>query len=215
VAGIIVDDQAQNCILVVPGANQGLSLADVQTAAPIIQSAGALLCQLEVPQETSLEAFRLAKAAGVPTILNPAPALPLPAELLELTDLCIPNETEIEALTGRPADTLDNAAAAARVLRTRDSQTIIVTLGERGALVLDAGGVVHVAAKPVVAVDPTGAGDAFIGSLAVFWSEGQDLRGAVLKANAVAALTVTRHGAQSAFPTRAAVEAGRPPIPSA
>jgi ribokinase len=206
-AAIIVDAQAQNCILVVPGANLGLSPDDVRAAAPAIQSAGALLCQLEVPIGTTLAAFRLAKGAGVPTVLNPAPAAPLPAELLELTDLCVPNETELESLTGQPVADLQQVEAAARALRTSASQTVIVTLGERGALVLDSAGVEHIPVAPVAAVDPTGAGDAFIGSLAVFWSEAGNLREAIRRANAVAALTVTRPGAQSAFPTRAEAEA--------
>jgi ribokinase len=206
-AAIIVDAQAQNCILVVPGANLGLSPDDVRAAAPAIQSAGVLLCQLEVPTATTVAAFRLAKEAGVRTILNPAPAAPPPAELLELTDLCVPNETELESLTGQPVADLQQVEAAARALRTSASQTVIVTLGERGAVVLDSAGVEHIPVAPVAALDPTGAGDAFIGSLAVFWSEPGNLREAIRRANAVAALTVTRTGAQSAFPTRAEAEA--------
>jgi len=206
-AAIIVNSEAQNCILVVPGANLGLSPDDVRAAAPAIQSATVLLCQLEVPTATTLAAFRLAKEAGVRTVLNPAPAAPLPPELLELTDLCIPNETELESLAGQRVTDLEQVETAARALRTSISQTVIVTLGERGAMALGSAGVEHFAVGPVAAVDPTGAGDAFIGSLAVFWSEAGNLREAIRRANAVAALTVTRPGAQSAFPTRAEAEA--------
>jgi ribokinase len=206
VAAIVVDDQARNCILVVPGANFGLSPRHVRDAAPAIQSAGILLCQLEVPVATTLEACRLAKAAGVRTILNPAPATCLPEDLLRLADLCVPNETEIETLTGKRAATIEEAAAAARELQRMGARSIIVTLGERGALLVDDDGVLPIPALPVAATDPTGAGDAFIGSLAVFWSEGQSLREAAAKANAVAALTVTRRGTQAAFPTRAEAE---------
>jgi ribokinase len=206
VAGIIVDDEARNCILVVPGANLSLSADDIHRARANIENAGVLLGQLEVPANTILEAFRLAKAKGVTTILNPAPALPLLKELWDLCDLCVPNETEIEALTGKAADSVDAATAAARELQRMGARFVIVTLGDRGAVVVD-DGVLHVPAVPVPAIDPTAAGDAFIGSLAVFWSGGEDLHTAVRKASAVAALTVTRPGAQAAFPSRAEVEA--------
>jgi ribokinase len=207
VASIVVDDEALNCIIVVPGANQRLTPRDVGEAAPAIQSAHVLLCQLEVPVETTLEAFRVAKAAGVRTILNPAPAVPLPEELLRLTDLCVPNETEVELLTQKPAGTVEQGAAAARALRERGPRTVIVTLGARGVLVADAETDTHIAAVAVQAVDPTGAGDAFIGGLAVFLAEGDSLNRAVQRANAVAALSVTRLGAQMAFPSREEVEA--------
>jgi ribokinase len=203
VASIVVDDEARNCIIVVPGANLGLTPRDVQEAAPAIRAARVLVCQLEVPLETTLEAFRVAKAAGVRTILNPAPAVPLAEELLRLTDMCIPNETEIELLTQKPAATFEQAATAAMALRERGPQTVIVTLGVRGLLVADGKTVEHVAAVPVQAVDPTGAGDAFIGSLAVFLAEGDSMSRAVRRANAVAALSVTRLGAQTAFPSHA------------
>jgi ribokinase len=200
VAGIVVDDNAQNCIIVVPGANDALSPADVHAAAASIQSADVLLCQLEVPLETTLEAFRLARAAGVRTVLNPAPARSLPEELLHLTDLCVPNETEIEAITGQVVTNLKQARTAARTLRVPN---LIVTLGDQGALLVAGDVEEHVPAVPVEAVDTSGAGDAFIGSLAVFWARGHSLLEAVRKANAVAALSVTRHGTQAAFPTRA------------
>lgn len=116
VAPIFVDDSAQNFIVIIPGANLGLSPADARGAASVIKSADALICQLEVPVETTLEAFRVAKAKGVRTILNPAPAAPLPDELLRLTDLCVPNETEAEALTGQAVTTVTDAEAMAQAL---------------------------------------------------------------------------------------------------
>jgi ribokinase len=207
IASIIVDDAARNCILIVPGANAGLSPDDVRDSAAVIQAAAVLLCQLEVPVETTLEAFRLAKAAEVLTILNPAPAAPLPEELLHLTDLCVPNETEVELLTGQVAGTLAQAVSAAQALLGRGPRTVVLTLGERGALVVEARRTEHVPALPVAAVDSTGAGDAFIGSLGVFLADGQPLRDAVRRANAVAALSVTRLGAQAAFPSQAEVDA--------
>jgi ribokinase len=202
VAPIFVDDNAQNFIVIVPGANDGLAPADAQRARDAICAADLVVCQLEVPVETTLEAFRIAKSAHVRTILNPAPAAPLPDELLQLTDICAPNETETELLTGQPVQTLAEAETAAHKLRARGPKTVILTLGERGALVLDDDAVEHLPAVQVEAMDPTGAGDAFIGSLAAFLGEGLTLRDAVRCANAVAALSVTRIGTQISFPRR-------------
>ena len=202
VAPIFVDDHAQNFIVIVPGANLGLSRADVQDAREIILASEILICQLEIPVETTLEAFRIAKSNNVRTILNPAPAAPLPDELLQLTDICAPNETETELLTGLPVNTLAEAEAAARKLMARGPKTVILTLGERGALVVDEHMVESVPAIPVNAIDPTGAGDAFVGSLAVFLGEGLAFADAIRRANAVAALSVTRVGTQVSFPLR-------------
>ena len=206
VASIVVDDDARNCILVVPGANAALSPVAVREALPALCQCRVVVCQLEVPMASTLEALLLAKAAGIATILNPAPALPLSNELLWLTDLCIPNETELELLTGHGVTTLKAVENAARVLAKRGPPTVIATLGERGVLIVDAGATTHLPAVPVKAVDPTGAGDAFIGSLAVMLAEGRSLAEAVRWANTAAALSVTRLGAQAAFPTRAEVE---------
>lgn len=207
VATIAVDDAAQNSILVVPGANGGLAPQDVHDAAPALGTVSVLLCQLETPLDATLEAFRIARAAGAVTILNPAPAVPLPDELLHLTDLCVPNESEAEQLTGRAAGTPEQARAAAEVLLGRGVGSVLVTLGEHGALIADRAGVTHVPGRAVQAVDTSGAGDAFIGSLAVYLAEGQPLQEAACWANAAAALSVTRPGIQGAFPDRTEVEA--------
>jgi ribokinase len=209
-AAILVDDQAHNCILIVPGANQQLTPADVRQAIVPLQSASVLLCQLEVPPETTLEAFRLARAARVRTILNPAPAAPLPAELLRLTDLCVPNETELELLTGRTVRNPDDAESAARLLQRDQDEgpaTVIVTLGARGALIVGPECCALIPAPAVEALDSTGAGDAFIGSLGVFLAEGRALPEAVRRACAVAALSVTRPGTQASYPSLAEVTA--------
>lgn len=207
VAPIFVSDNAQNFIVIIPGANAGLSPADVDSARAVILAADILVCQLEIPIETTLAAFRIAKSGNVRTILNPAPAAPLPAELLELTDICAPNETETELLTGMPVHTPVEAERAARALLARGPQTVILTLGERGVLLVDNTTVEHFPAVPVDAVDPTGAGDAFIGSLAVFLGEGLPMGAAIRRANVVAALSVTRLGTQVSFPRRADVDA--------
>jgi ribokinase len=211
VASIVVEDAAQNCILLVAGANAGLSPEDVRAAATAIRESGALICQLEVPTETTIEAFRLARAAGVRTILNPAPAAPLPDELLRLTDICIPNETEAELLTDRRVTTLEEAKAAAEILRRRGTETVLVTLGPNGVLCLDEHTALHVPAIPVQAVDTSGAGDVFIGSLAVYLIEGMALTEAARHAQRAAALSVTRPGTQTSFPTRAELAAAHTP----
>lgn len=207
VAPIFVNDNAQNFIVIIPGANGALSPADARGAAAAIESADLLVCQLETPLETTLEAFRIAKRSGVRTILNPAPAAALPDELLRLTDICAPNETETAMLTGLPVGTAAEAETAARALLDRGPEVVILTLGERGALVAERDRMTHVAALAVEAVDPTGAGDAFIGSLAVFLGEGLALADAVQRANAAAALSVTQVGTHVSFPRRSQMEA--------
>ena len=126
---------------------------------------------------------------------------------MALADICAPNETETELLTGMPVHTLADAEVAARALLARGAGTVILTLGERGALVVSADTVQHMPAVRVQAVDPTGAGDAFVGSLAVYLGQGLSLEAAVGRANAVAALSVTRIGTQVSFPQRAEADA--------
>jgi ribokinase len=201
-AAILVDDNAENCIVVAPGANGRLTPADVREASAAIGSANVLLCQLEVPLETTLEAFRIARASGARTVLNPAPAAELPDELLRLTDMMVLNETELEFLAGR-----GQIDATVTDLRARGPRAVVVTLGERGARLFDDNGQTSIAAYPVKAIDPTGAGDAFTAALAVEWARSQPLMRAAQFAAAVAGLTVTRLGTQTAFPTTAEVAA--------
>ncbi len=207
VAAIVVDDAARNSILVVPGANGALTPDDARAAASAIQGADVLLCQLEVPVETTIEALRIAKAGGVRTILNPAPAAPLSDELVALADYCVPNETEIEVLTELPATTDAKARKAVLALRPRGAGVVLLTRGEQGVLIADGQEMTQVPSVRVHAVDPTGAGDAFIGAFAVFLVEGLILAEAVRRAAVVAALTVTKPGAQPSFPSRAEAEA--------
>ncbi|MCL4247520.1 MAG: ribokinase [Anaerolineae bacterium] len=204
VAPIWVDEgSGQNTIIIVPGANDGLSPADVRSAAPAIQQAQLVICQLEVPVETTLEAFRVAKEANVMTILNPAPAAPLPDELLALTDLCAPNEIEAEMLTGVKTDSVEGAEKAARALQARGPRTVILTLGERGALYVEGDAPAQFcAAEKVQAVDSTGAGDAFVGSLAYALAAGRPLGDSVRVGCAVATRSVLKTGTQTSFPYR-------------
>lgn len=206
-AAIVVDDNAENCIVIVPGANAGLSAEDVRDAAAVIRQADAVLCQLETPLEATLEAFRLAHAAGKKTILTPAPVAALPDELLHHCDVCIPNRIEIEFLADGPVRNMEQAQSAAASLRARGVKAVVVTLGASGACLLDDEGAMHVPAVTVHAVDTTGAGDTFTAGLAVALAEGESLRDAARRASVVAALSVTRAGTQAAFPSRSEVDA--------
>lgn len=204
VAPIWVDEgSGNNAIIVVTGANDLLSAADVEVAREAIVGAQVVLCQWECSLEASLAALRIAKAAGVMTIFNPAPArAALPAEAYQLSDIFCPNETETELLTGQPVATLEQATAAARVLVERGARQVILTLGERGSLLVTAAETSHVPTTAVQAIDTTGAGDAFCGSLAYFLAAGQPIRRAMASANAVAAASVQKRGTQTSFPQR-------------
>jgi len=202
VAPIFVDDNAQNCIVIVPGANLGLLPADVQNAEQVILDADILICQLEIRIETTLEAFRIAKGGNVRTILNPAPAAPIPDELLQLTDICAPNETETELLTGLPVGTLAEAEVAARKLLSRGTGKVILTLGERGALLVDKDTVENIPAVKVDAVDPTGAGDAFAAGFLFGLLQESKLPVCGALGHTAAGFSLGGLGARAALPTR-------------
>jgi ribokinase len=206
VALIVVDDAGQNSIVVAPGANMRLSPADVDGAEAAIAGADALLLQLESPLEAVTRAAEVARAHGVRVILNPAPARSLPAALLSLVDVLIPNESETALLTGLPVGDQVQADAAAVALRGMGVGTVILTLGERGALLTQVGAAELVPAFAVTPVDTTAAGDAFVGGFAVALAEGYTLAEAVRWGNAAGALATTKLGAQPSLPTRQAVE---------
>ncbi|MEZ4869829.1 MAG: ribokinase [Caldilineaceae bacterium] len=207
VAPIWVDEPSgNNAIIVVPGANALLSPADIEDAKAAITGAQVLVCQLECPLESTLAALRIARAAGVTTIFNPAPAhAALPAEAYTLSDIFCPNESETELLTGQPVATVAEAEAAAHVLLARGPRQVILTLGERGSLLINSAGTTHMPTTAVQAVDTTGAGDAFVGTLAYFLAAGAPLPVAVERANQIAAMSVQKVGAQGSFPTRAEI----------
>ena len=206
VALIFVAKDGENSIAVAGGANAKLMSADVKRAAKAIRSAAVVVMQLETPLETIEAAAALAARAGVRVILNPAPARPLPDSLLRLVSILTPNETEAELLTGIKVDDETGAAKAADKLRSRGVPTVILTLGPRGAFVADATGKQLVPGFRVKAVDTTAAGDIFNGALSVALAEGKPLPVAVRFANAAAALSVTRLGAQPSAPTRKEIE---------
>jgi ribokinase len=205
VALIAVDEATgQNHIVIVGGANDSLSPDDVQRFSEPIRTADALMCQLETPIPATQAAFAIAREAGVMTILNPAPAAPLPADLVALTDWLIPNEVEAAMLTGRTIVEDDAAVDAARALQAQGARGVIITLGARGALLLTPDGVVtSVPTPPVRAVDTTGAGDAFVGAFTTLLASGFSPVESVRRACGIAALSVQKPGTQKSFPTRA------------
>ena len=206
-ASICVDDNSANCIIVHSGANSLLLIGDVRKHAEKLRSAAMVIAQLETPMDATTEAFRIARSAGVPTLLNPAPAQPLSRELLGFTTLLIPNEHELKELSGHTCRSDEETLAAARSLREQGPETVIVTLGERGSVICDNEVARHILAPKVKVVDTTGAGDAFCGALAVGVAENQQFDAAVRFATHAAALAVTRPGTQVSFPHRADVVA--------
>jgi len=206
VALIFVAKDGENSIAVAGGANAKLSPADVKKASSVIGSAELLVAQLETPLATVAAAAQAAVKARVPVILNPAPARPLANSLLKLISVLTPNETEAELLTGIKVTDDAAAARACSALRSRGVRTVILTLGQRGAFLADADGQRLVPGFRVKSVDSTAAGDVFNGALSVALAEGKTVLDAVRFANAAAALSVTRPGAQPSAPSRADIE---------
>jgi ribokinase len=203
---IFVARDGENSIAVASGANSRLSPTDVRKARAVITQAKVLLMQLETPLATVEAAVRLVAGKGPLVILNPAPARPLPDELLRHVSVLTPNESEAETLTGIRLNGVEAARKAVLKLRRRGVQTVVLTLGARGALIASEQGTQWVPGFKVKAVDTTAAGDVFNGALAVALTEGQPLEVAVRTANAAAAISVTRLGAQTSVPTRRAIE---------
>ncbi len=206
VAPIFVGPDGQNRIIVVKGANDRLTPADVDAAAADLARVDAIILQFEIPLATVYHGIRFARAHNIRCIVNPAPAVP--AELAALTgaDLFIPNETEAEQISGLPVHSEADACACAAALLARGFPRVVITLGARGSLLADAAGHTVVPAFAVESIDTSGAGDAFIGSLAVFLAEGLAEQEALSRANLYAALSTTRIGTQKSFARRADFE---------
>jgi ribokinase len=202
IALITVDDDGQNSIVVVPGANGALRVAAVQAAQREIAKCNVLVLQLETPLESAFAAATIARQAGALVILNPAPARPLPHELLGLCDVLVPNAGEAALITGHPVDTRADALAAGRLLLAQGVGSVIITLGGNGALLVTPDEQQYVPAFPVQVVDTTAAGDAFVGAYAAARANGAANNVALRWATAAGALATTRAGAQPALPYR-------------
>lgn len=207
-ASIIVDDaRGENAILIVPGACDSLTPADIDLARDAIAESALFITQLELPMALCRHSIALARKNKVPVLLNPAPAVELPADLYQQIAYITPNETEAGILVGRTLTTHDDVVEAARELHDRGVANVLITLGEKGVYVSGEefeGVIPAVKAGPVV--ETTGAGDAFNGGLAAALAEGQSLEDAARFGNALAGLSVTRPGAALAMPTRDEVE---------
>jgi ribokinase len=206
VALIFVGKNGENSIGVATGANEKLTPNDVLNAKGVFEGASVLIMQLETPLDALQTAAELAVQAGARVILNPAPARELPDRLLKCVSILTPNETETELLTGIKVDKASAMQEAALNLIARGVETVIITLGARGAFVANGGAGQLVAGFRAEAVDTTAAGDTFNGALAVALAEGQALGQAVRFANAAAAISVTRAGAQPSAPRREEIE---------
>ena len=207
---LITIADADNTIVVVPGANALVSAEDA--AAPALAKGDVAVSQFEIPQATIAAFFKRARAAGATTILNPAPALPCDPALLDLVDILILNETELGLLTQaelRDTDEPSHFIEAARRLPAASGKIICVTLGKRGVLALVRGEASLVPGRAVKAIDTTGAGDCFVGALAAQLASGKAIRDAIQYANIAASICVQRMGAAPSMPTAAEVAALR------
>ena len=199
VAPIFVDSTGQNRIVVVKGANDKLTSRGVEEAAPMLKRADAIVMQFEISLSTIYHTVRFAKKHGIRSILNPAPACPVDFKRISSVDYFIPNESEAETITGMPVQNEEQAKACAQYLLDQGLRRVIITLGEKGALLAGLDGMELIPSYPVETKDTTGAGDAFIGSFAVFLAEGMPERDALARANLYAALSTTSIGTQKSF----------------
>jgi ribokinase len=206
VAPIFVEPNGQNRILVVKGANDTLTPSDVEEAAEALRSVSTIVLQFEIPIETVYYTVQFARKHNIRCIVNPAPALHADLAQLAAADYFIPNETEAEVITSLPVHSLEEAEKCAAAFLQKGFRNIILTLGARGSLLVTAEGAELIPPFSVKPKDTTGAGDAFIGSFAVFLAEGLPEKEALSRANLYAALSTQRVGTQKSFPSRAEFE---------
>jgi len=207
VAPIFVEPNGQNRIWVVKGANDLLKPADVEAAADLLKTVDCIVLQFEIPLETVYYSVSFARKNGIRCIVNPAPAQPADMNALAGLDYFVPNESEAETITGMPVRNVDEAKKCAEKLLSAGVKRVIITLGANGSLLASREAMEHIAAFSVKSVDSTGAGDAFIGSFAVFLGEGLPEREAVRRANLYAGLSTTGVGTQKSFYDRARYDA--------
>ncbi len=201
VAPIFVEPSGENSILIIKGANGHLAPADVDRAGEDLKRADLILMQLEVPLETVYHTIDFAAANGIETVLNPAPAAALDLARISKVTFLTPNQTELALLTGMPVGDEVEAIVAAKSLVDKGIRVVVVTLGSRGALLVDGKGVTRIPPVAVKPVDTTGAGDAFIGSFARFYGESRDVEASLKLAARYAADSITRPGTQTSYAT--------------
>ncbi len=199
---VVEASSGQNCIVLDPGANEFLTASDVSAAASALKSAAVVLTQLEIPAEAAETALTIGRTSGAVTILNPAPVRPLPVSVLKMIDVLTPNETEARVLAGRASEASIDPEIVARELIGRGVKQIVMTLGEKGALLVTESSCNRFPAVRVRAVDTTGAGDAFNAGLATALAQGTSLEGAVQFAVIVGAMAVTKDGVIPSLPRR-------------
>jgi ribokinase len=207
VAPIFVEPSGQNRIFVVKGANDALKPADVDAAADMLKSVDCIVLQFEIPLETVYYTVAFAHKNGIRCIVNPAPAQPVNMTALKDLDYFVPNESEAETISGCPVKNVDDAHECAEQLLSGGVSRVIMTLGANGSLIAGPEGYEHIPAFAVKSIDSTGAGDAFIGSFAVFLGEGITEREAIRRANLYAGLSTTGVGTQKSFYDRARFDA--------
>ena len=201
VGAILVDKSGQNMISIVMGANGKLSAEDIDNAFPTIKDSSIAGFQLETPLETVFYGLKKLSAAGVRTLLDPAPAMPLPDEIYPYIYYLKPNEHEASVLSGIDVSDVDSAKSACRWFLNKGVHTAVITLGEQGAVIMDAELCVHIPSPAVKAVDTTGAGDCFSGSMMARLAAGDPIEDSVKFANAAAALSTTKFGVVESIPT--------------
>jgi ribokinase len=207
VAPIFVEPNGQNRIFVVKGANDLLKPADVEAAADLLKTVDCIVMQFEIPLETVYYSVQFARKNKIRCIVNPAPAQPVDLQALDGLDYFVPNESEAETITRMPVKNVDDAKKCAEKFLTNGIKRIIITLGSNGSLLAGREGMEHIPAFTVKSLDSTGAGDAFIGSFAVFLGEGLPEREAVRRANLYAGLSTTGVGTQKSFYNRSRYDA--------
>jgi ribokinase len=207
VAPIFVEPNGQNRILVVKGANDAIKPEDVDAASDLLRTCDCIVLQFEIPLETVYYAVAFARKNGIRCIVNPAPAQPIDLQALAGLDYFVPNESEAETITGIPVRSIDDAKRCAGKLLSNKIRRVIITLGGQGSLLASGDSIKHIPPYPVKSIDSTGAGDAFIGSFAVFLAEGLNEMDAISRANLYAGLSTTGVGTQKSFYDRVRFDA--------